>query len=177
MFYTQGIGNRITEARKRAGLSKAEVERRCPFSRQTLTAWERGDSSPGVDDLARLAALFGCDFGYLVGEYEERTRPVTDIRAETGLSPEAIEVLQALNEAGLNSVLRFISEMITFNVNNPLYGENEILIFQALSNVLHLVKLGIDSEAANRGNIVLMQDLFMDFIKDQLKQPLPDPEA
>ena len=164
-----GIGKRITAARESAGFSKAAVERVLPISRQTLTAWEKGDTSPGINDLSSLCSVFGCDFGYIIGEYGERTRPVTDIKAETGLSPEAIEVLRALNQNCHKDVLQLISDMIVFTVNNPAYSEYDTIIFQALSNVLHLFKIGLFNEAEKKGYLWMMQDLFMDFIKDQLK--------
>lgn len=170
MIATTGIGARIAAERKRIGYSMEEMGEKLNINRRTVENWEKEKTSPGVFDLVRLCELFECDFGYIVGEYGEKTRPVTDIKKETGLSSDAIEVLQALKAHNLDSVLHLISEAITYTLYNPLYSENETILFQALSNTLHLMKLGITSEIGEKGYLWLLQDMFMDFIKDNLKE-------
>lgn len=53
--------------RTRAGLSQGAVAERLAVTRQTITAWEGGDSEPPAIDLQRLAALFGVDVNVLLG--------------------------------------------------------------------------------------------------------------
>lgn len=188
MLDAVGIGKRITAARESAGFSKAAAEKVLLISRQTLTAWEKGDTSPGINDLSRLCRVFDCDFGYIIGEYEERTRPVTDIRAETGLSPQAIEALKILNKYSEGEELRIISDMIVFTVKDAVVKEfagderekskevENILgdtFFQALNNLIYQFKLLPVDGLQKAGYMVLFQRLFNDFIEEQLKKPLP----
>ena len=42
----------------------------------------------------RLAEIYGCDIGYLLGEYDCKYRKNADINAETGLNEAAIERLR-----------------------------------------------------------------------------------
>lgn len=163
-------GNRIFAARKAAGYSQEEVGERLHVSRKTIGKWESGKTSPGTYDLERLCEMFNCDFGYLVGEYDEKTRQITDIEAETGLSAEAIEVLQALKYNGLSDVLDLISDAIIYSIQNPLYSESDTLLFQALSNTIHLYKLGVLGEMEEKGYLWLLQDMFMEFIKHRLME-------
>ena len=52
-------GDLIREARRRAGLSQAELARRSGISRPTVNAYERGRREPGVDALATLLDAAG----------------------------------------------------------------------------------------------------------------------
>lgn len=185
MFDAKGIGRRIREARESAGYSKAALETPLSISRQTLTAWEKGDRAPGVDDLTKLCSLLHCDFGYLVGEYEEKTRPVTDVKMETGLSPEAIEILRIFKEYCPGEELRIISNMICYTVNDSLVKEfaeigeeagniANMSFFQALNNLLFQFRLLPMTKAEKAGYIVIFQKLFTDFIEDQLQIPLKE---
>jgi transcriptional regulator with XRE-family HTH domain len=49
----------LTEARERAGLTRAELARRSATSRPTLSAYEHGRVSPTVDTLERVLAATG----------------------------------------------------------------------------------------------------------------------
>lgn len=68
-----------------------ELSEMINVSRHTLSKWERGETQPTLSDLYNLCNLFGCDVGYLLGEYDCKTRIAADIQAETGLSEKAIE--------------------------------------------------------------------------------------
>lgn len=63
-------------------------------SRTTIRKWERGDVLPPLEHLLKMCELFGCELGYLLGEYDLPTRSATDIQKETGLSLMAIEQLR-----------------------------------------------------------------------------------
>lgn len=96
MFNIKEIGKRIQKERKNSKFkSLDELAEEIGTTRQTLSKWEKGDgsSSPSLWDVERLCKIFGCDFGYLVGEYNCRTRINTDIQSETGLSELAIDNL------------------------------------------------------------------------------------
>lgn len=49
----------IEEARRRAGLTQAELARRAGVSRPTVNAYERGRREPGAEALAGLLAAAG----------------------------------------------------------------------------------------------------------------------
>lgn len=90
------IGERIKKERKKLGLSKQELLLRIyksEKSHKTLSAWEKGERIPDLDSLVRMAEVFNCDVGYLLGDYPEHNRTTSDICAETGLSEEAVSHL------------------------------------------------------------------------------------
>src|SRR5690606_9790934 len=52
------IADHLIRARKRAGLSMAEVARHLGRSRNTVADWERGSTSPTALDLADLLEIY-----------------------------------------------------------------------------------------------------------------------
>ena len=66
------------------------------FGRDTIGAWEdpNNDRWPPVDVLLKMCEMHNCEMGYLLGEYDQPTRILTDIHNETGLSNEAIDLLK-----------------------------------------------------------------------------------
>ncbi|HVM08339.1 MAG TPA: helix-turn-helix transcriptional regulator [Acidimicrobiales bacterium] len=51
----------IRTARRRSGLSQADLARRAGMPRSVVNAYERGTREPGADALARLVAAAACD--------------------------------------------------------------------------------------------------------------------
>lgn len=71
------IGERITALRKEKTISQAELASRLGVSRQAVSKWEQGSSSPDTAKLIQLAELLGTDVEYLA----------------TGISPEPKSVV------------------------------------------------------------------------------------
>lgn len=76
------IGERITALRKERSISQAELASRLGVSRQAVSKWEQGSSSPDTAKLIQLAELLGTDVEYLA----------------TGISPEPKSVVLNLVE-------------------------------------------------------------------------------
>ena len=71
------IGERITALRKERSISQAELAGKLGVSRQAVSKWEQGSSSPDTAKLIQLAELLGTDVEYLA----------------TGISPEPKSVV------------------------------------------------------------------------------------
>lgn len=95
------IGQRIRLERRNAGFSRQEDFAKAlglsESSRQTIGKWENGKLLPSLDDFFNMCKLFNCELGYLLCEYDYKTRVVTDIHQAIGLSEKAIHVLKILN--------------------------------------------------------------------------------
>ena len=46
---------------------------------------------PQFEDMLKMCEVFDCELGYLLGEFDCKTREATDIQAKTGLSEKAIK--------------------------------------------------------------------------------------
>lgn len=71
---TRMIGNKITEARKKANLSQAQLASQLFISPQAVGKWERGESVPDIITMNRLAAILGVDLNY----FSESSREPVD---------------------------------------------------------------------------------------------------
>lgn len=59
------IGNRISELRKRNKFSQEYIAEKLDVSRQAVSKWEQGQTSPDTDNLIKLAELFSVPVEYL----------------------------------------------------------------------------------------------------------------
>lgn len=69
---TKTIGNKITEARKKANMSQAQLAQQLFISPQAVGKWERGESVPDIITVNRLAEILGVDLNY----FSEQHTPV-----------------------------------------------------------------------------------------------------
>ena len=60
------IANRLVELRQSLGLSQEALAASLGVSRQAVSKWERGESSPDTDNLIALAELYGLSVDALV---------------------------------------------------------------------------------------------------------------
>lgn len=89
-----GIGKRLKELRIKAKLSQAELAEQLRVSREAVNMWERGLRDMKSGTIVQLAEFFhvSCDF-ILTGVQATHQ----DTHKITGLSEEAISMLQLLN--------------------------------------------------------------------------------
>ena len=74
------FNNKLYELRKQKGLSQEELANRLNVSRQTVSKWEVGESSPDMEKLVAISELFDISLDELVldkavkkGEVSEQT--------------------------------------------------------------------------------------------------------
>lgn len=63
-------GQRIKAARKKAGLTQAELAQRLDIPFQSISQWERDVRNPKKETLEKLANIFGCYYFDLYGDEE-----------------------------------------------------------------------------------------------------------
>lgn len=70
------LGERIYRLRRRAGWSQEELADRCGVSRQSVSKWESGQSTPDLEKLVQLSRTFDVTTDYLLlGEEDEPAQP------------------------------------------------------------------------------------------------------
>ena len=97
------IGKRIKKSRKEMKLTQSEFVEKFGLSkdsRQTVSKWETGAQVPSMVDLIKMGEMFDCESGYLLGEFDCKTKEDSDILKATGLSHKASRVLNRLNYTG-----------------------------------------------------------------------------
>ena len=111
------IGKRIKSERKLLGKSQEELSGDLKVKRSTVGSWENGKTLPSLQTMINMCKMFNCEMGYLLCEegYEEKTRKITDICRETGLSAEAVEKLRIYKDCeflGVDFIDKFIKSAI-----------------------------------------------------------------
>ena len=67
------LNEKIIELRKSKGMSQVDLADALNLSRQTISKWENGDSSPDISNLSALASLFGVTTDSLLNDQEMET--------------------------------------------------------------------------------------------------------
>jgi transcriptional regulator with XRE-family HTH domain len=82
------FNNRLYQLRKQRGFSQEELASRLNVSRQTVSKWEVGDSTPDMEKLAAMSELFDVSLDQLVLGKE----------APQGEVPAKSELVSIINE-------------------------------------------------------------------------------
>lgn len=123
------FNNRLYQLRKQRGFSQEELANRLNVSRQTVSKWEVGDSTPDMEKLAAMSELFGVSLDQLVLGKDEQPRSAGNtpepmrVLSEKVLTPDnrkkAISVLKVL---GLIAAGVIAIDVISMIVWFTLYG-------------------------------------------------------
>ena len=81
--------NKLYHLRKQKGLSQEELANRLNVSRQTISKWEVGDSTPDMGKLIAISDMFQISLDELV---------MDKVQTQTGETPSKAEVVNELKE-------------------------------------------------------------------------------
>lgn len=118
------IGSRIKKLRKSKKLSQEDLifalkdDYNFSISRNTLSKieneWDNFEPEFSFKFLYYFSNMFECDIGYLLGEYDEKTKETHEICEYTGLSEGAANVLHTRKNKQVFDILNSILESINF---------------------------------------------------------------
>lgn len=110
------LGERLKSARVKAGQTQEDIAKLLRVQRQVISYFENGSRTPNIDDLIKLAEIFGTSTDYLLGLTDAQS---TDLEVKyicdyTGLSEAAVSELHNNKELinGCNDELAIIDETI-----------------------------------------------------------------
>ena len=81
--------NKLYHLRKQKGLSQEELAHRLNVSRQTISKWEVGDSTPDMEKLIAISDMFQISLDELV---------MDKVQTQTGETPSKAEIVNELKE-------------------------------------------------------------------------------
>lgn len=103
------VGQRLTKVRKSRGLTRQgavdalnensrapSFENRKFLGIETYKKWEYGENPVDIEWFPSICEVYSCDVGYLFGNYEEFTKELAKIKADTGLDQETASVLRSI---------------------------------------------------------------------------------
>ncbi len=88
------LGEKLTQARKAAGLTQADVAAKLNVSRQAVSRWESGQSKPSTEKLLALGELYGVSIDRLLNT-ENVDKPVVETSPDL---PEAEPLEPVISE-------------------------------------------------------------------------------
>lgn len=83
------FGERLTESRKRCGITQLNLAEKLNYSDKAVSKWERGESLPDVFTIMKIAEALGVTMSYLLGEEELPKAPdriVNEKRSKRSIS-------------------------------------------------------------------------------------------
>ena len=154
------------------GDDQVKLGKKIGVSQQSISQYMSGVTSPRLETAQRIADLYGVSLDYLSGRSRVKSDEPEKQTAHkyTGLSEDALSVLQEYKEKGLSRTSQIVSDMLTYTVNNPAYDENGVALLRAMGNILKVLSFDIVSETEKMGYLWIIQDMFMSFVKDYLKE-------
>ena len=73
------LGEKLTQARKTAGLTQADAAAKLNVSRQAVSRWESGQSKPSTEKLLALGGLYGVSIDQLLNAEGSVVETVPDL--------------------------------------------------------------------------------------------------
>ena len=125
------FNNRLYQLRKQKGLSQEELANRLNVSRQTVSKWEVGDSTPDMEKLIAISDLFDVSLDKLVmGKEDEPQNPTTTKSELVTVLNE--KVLTSNNKKKAKSVLKIVGIIAAV-----------ILLVDAISMIIYFAVNGV----------------------------------
>lgn len=84
-IYMNNLGNKIYELRKMNGLTQQQLAEKLDVSNKAVSKWELGETTPELDNIHQLAAIFNVSYDYLLSDKEikiEEEKPTQVIYEE-----------------------------------------------------------------------------------------------
>ena len=107
------VTNRIRALRKEAGYSQKELGNVLGVGQTTVSAWEIGRNEPDNESSHKMAKLFGCSIGYLMGyEAESKHRGLSDAEWEAFIHQKRLEHMEEQIQAQIQREINGIDPEI-----------------------------------------------------------------
>ena len=88
------LGEKLTQTRKAAGLTQADVAAKMNVSRQAVSRWESGQSKPSTERLLALGELYGVSIDQLLNTGNVGVPAVETVSAPPEVEPREAVILE-----------------------------------------------------------------------------------
>ena len=142
------LGDRIMELRKASGMNQTDLARAMDVTRQAVSKWENGQSSPDAANLIRLAELLDTDIEYLTtGRRNYGRRPPVVVNS-TQIVEKIVEkpVVQVVEKVVEKPVIQYVERVVPSppeiqTVEKPVV--KKVYRTKYVRNPLELIAVGI----------------------------------
>ena len=123
------FNNRLYQLRKQRGFSQEELASRLNVSRQTVSKWEIGDSTPDMEKLVAMSELFDVSLDYMIMGKEEppqaaapKSERVSTLNEKVLTQENKRKAKNALKIAGIIAGVIVAVDAITMIIYFAIYG-------------------------------------------------------
>lgn len=93
--YKDESGRKMSQEKLADEISRLLPEEKS-VGQNSVSNWEKGNTFPPLEKLVCMAQIFHCDVGYLLCDYDVKSKDTATISDETGLSIQAVERLKSM---------------------------------------------------------------------------------
>ena len=147
------FSNKLTELRKKKGYSQEELAEKLGLSRQAISKWERGESSPDLDNIIQLAKLYEISFNELFCVNEEKEEIIKEVEVENNY----------LNYLALFSLIFSVVDLI-FAIFVGFYAPVIILIVSGVVIILGILGIYLSLEHNDSGKTISIMSIILTII-------------
>ena len=162
------IGKTIREERKKMDLTQDELGKMLYVTGKQISNYEKGRPLPSLETLLKMAELFHCELGYLLGEesYKDRSRLDTAICESLGVTGKAVESLRAATHRGLTQALATRQQFISRFFESPYLGKFLDCLVDAatVSNQLEVYTASVHQKMVDRFGEERAEKAFLFFV-------------
>ena len=124
------FNNKLYSLRKQKGLSQEELANRLNVSRQTISKWEVGDSTPDLESLVAISSLFEISLDELVmdkapvesGETSVKSEMASKLKEKVLADEQKKKIKRGLKIAAIVFGVILLIDVISMIVSFILYG-------------------------------------------------------
>ena len=105
------IAKNISDLRRDASMTQAELGERLCYSDKLVSKWERGEAAPNVFTLKQMSEIFGVGVEYFFSEHDGNEVIVVDFKFGTPLSEHHDQVrryMSLLSEMGYTNIKGYL---------------------------------------------------------------------
>lgn len=107
------MANRITNLRKQNGLSQEQLGEKLNVSRQAVSKWESGQSTPDLEYIINMCELFSITTDYLLlGKEDSPKIPISENGVHINVPPASVKIVSLDNKLFLLGVLLTVLSVI-----------------------------------------------------------------
>lgn len=159
------FNEKLIKLRRQSGLSQKELGYKLNVTRQTVSKWELGQTTPEMDKLVSLSKIYGITLDELTSEEES-----TDIGGQDPIKTDNNDKKKFdIKNIDMRKIL--IPLIIVLVIIALIIGANKMKIFNKAANEI----VGVNNEIISEDNLFIS---FINFIKEiitgQVKEQLED---
>lgn len=154
------LGLNLADLRKRHGYSQEALAEKLGISRQAVSKWERGDSTPDTDTLILLAELYNVSLDELIGKEKQADTTKNTSKKKEKSPADNTAIYPGLSNKLLKFLFPFIILIVTvfillgfaFNLWHPMW-----LLFLLIPAYIHFA---IGARAKTKKGLLMALPVF-----------------